>query len=235
MGSEMCIRDSDVGTSFEEITEIEGVPFLQESPLADGLIGLNGGTSVSLRGTIIYDHRDQEFASSKGFYSKLTVSRNNLSNVSEEESVSDFTALDVDVRQYFSGASQKLVVLLRGALSLKSESQIPFDLLSNVGGLNSIRAYDAGRFRGQHSAFGSAEVRFTLGTIPVLGYPMSIEIAPFVDIGQVFGDGAAFGDELNVDPGFSFRMINKPNVGLVFSYAVGTDGGYLSGGIGLPF
>ena len=225
----------DVGTSFEEITEIEGVPFLQESPLADGLIGLNGGTSVSLRGTIIYDHRDQEFASSKGFYSKLTVSRNNLSNVSEEESVSDFTALDVDVRQYFSGASQKLVVLLRGALSLKSESQIPFDLLSNVGGLNSIRAYDAGRFRGQHSAFGSAEVRFTLGTIPVLGYPMSIEIAPFVDIGQVFGDGAAFGDELNVDPGFSFRMINKPNVGLVFSYAVGTDGGYLSGGIGLPF
>lgn len=225
----------DVGTSFEEITEIEGVPFLQESPLADGLIGLNGGTSVSLRGTIIYDHRDQEFASSKGFYSKLTVSRNNLSNVSEEESVSDFTALDVDVRQYFSGASQKLVVLLRGALSLKSESQIPFDLLSNVGGLNSIRAYDAGRFRGQHSAFGRAEVRFTLGTIPVLGYPMSIEIAPFVDIGQVFGDGAAFGDELNVDPGFSFRMINKPNVGLVFSYAVGTDGGYLSGGIGLPF
>ena len=225
----------DVGTSFEEITEIEGVPFLQESPLADGLIGLNGGTSVSIRGTIIYDHRDQEFASSKGFYSKLTVSRNNLSNVSEEESVSDFTALDVDVRQYFSGASQKLVVLLRGALSLKSESQIPFDLLSNVGGLNSIRAYDAGRFRGQHSAFGSAEVRFTLGTIPVLGYPMSIEIAPFVDIGQVFGDGAAFGDELNVDPGFSFRMINKPNVGLVFSYAVGTDGGYLSGGIGLPF
>ena len=225
----------DVGTSFDDITEIEGVPFLQNSPLADGLIGLNGGTSVSLRGTLIFDHRDQEFASSKGFYTKVTVSRNNLSGITEEAAVSEFTALDVDVRQYFSGSSQKLIVLLRGALALKSESDIPFDMLSTIGGLDSTRAYDKGRFRGQHSAFGSAEVRFTLGTIPVLGYPMSIEIAPFLDIGQVFGNGDAFGDELNVDPGVSFRLINKPNVGLVFSYATGADGGYFSGGIGLPF
>jgi len=225
----------DVGTSFEEIREIEGIPFLQDSPLSEGLIGIDGGTSVSLRGTVIFDHRDQEFASSKGFYTKLTVARNNLSDITNSESVSEFNSLNVDMRQYFSGSSQKLIVLLRGALSLKSESQIPFDMLSIIGGLNSMRAYDAGRYRGQHSAFGSAEVRYTFGTIPVLGYPMSIEIAPFLDIGQVFGDGESFGDELNIDPGVSFRMINKPNVGLVFSYATGTDGGYFSGGIGLPF
>ena len=225
----------DVETSFEEIREIEEIEFLQDTPLANGLIGLNGGTSFSLRANFIYDHRDQEFASSKGFYVKVTASRNNLSGISDSGAVEDYTGLDVDFRQYFSGASQKLIVLLRGGLSLKSESDIPFDLLSTLGGINSTRAYDLGRFRGQHSAFGSGEVRYTFGTIPVLGYPMSIEMGAFLDVGQVFGDGEAFGDELNVDPGISIRMINKPNVGLVFNYAIGEDGGYFTGGVGLPF
>ena len=226
----------DVGLSFQELSEIEGAPFLQDNVLANGLIGLGGGTGVSFRAHLIFDHRDQEFASSKGFYIKMTYSGVNLSDVQEEGAAEDFNALDVDIRQYFSGPSQKLVVLLRGGLSLKSESNIPFDMLSRLGGANSIRAYDVGRFRGQHSAFSSGEVRYTLGTIPVLGYPMSIEIGGFVDVGQVFGDGVAlFDDGFNVDPGVSFRMINKPNVGLVFNYSRGRDGGYLTGGIGLPF
>ena len=139
------------------------------------------------------------------------------------------------MRQYFSGPSQKFIVLMRGGLSLKSESDIPFNFLSSIGGPNSIRAYDFERFKGQHSAFGSLEMRYTFCTIPVLGYPMSIEMGAFLDVGQVFGDGEQFGDELNLDPGFSIRMINKPNVGLVINYGFGQDGGYLTGGIGLPF
>jgi len=139
------------------------------------------------------------------------------------------------MKQYFSGPSQKLIVLMRAGVSLKSESNLPYYMLSTLGGPESMRAYDFERFLGQHSAFASAEMRYTLTTIPVLGYPMSIEMAGFLDVGQVFGNGNSFGDELNVDPGISLRMINKPNIGLIFNYAFGKDDGYFTGGIGLSF
>ena len=184
---------------------------------------------------MIYDHRDQEFTSSRGFYTKMTVTRQSLSDVENDDLPDSYVGLNLDMRQYFSGPSQKLVVLMRGGLELKSESDIPFYYLSSLGGPNSVRAYDFNRYLGQHSAFASAEMRYTFFTIPVLGYPMSIEMGAFLDVGQVFGDGVALGDELNVDPGITMRMINKPNVGLVFNYAYGNDGGYFSGGIGLPF
>lgn len=224
----------DVGTSFDEVIDTEGIDFLQSSPIINNLFGPAGGTSVSLRGNIIFDHRDQEFAPSRGFYTKVTVARHNLSDI-EDESASEFTALDVDMRQYFSGASQRLIVLMRAGLSLKSESDIPFNFLSSLGGPSNLRAYDFERWLGQHSAFGLVEMRYSICTIPVLGYPMSIEMGAFLDVGQVFGDGQSFGDELNVDPGVTIRMINKPNVGLVFNIASGEDGVYVTGGIGLPF
>ena len=124
---------------------------------------------------------------------------------------------------------------MRGALDLKSESNIPFYMLSSLGGLNTLRAYDTQRWLGQHSVFASGEMRYTLFKIPVLGYPMDIEMGAFLDIGQVFNDSDELGDDLNVDPGITVRMINKPNVGLIFNYAFGEDGGYFTGGIGLPF
>jgi hypothetical protein len=66
---------------------------------------------------------------------------------------------------------------------------------------------------------------------------MDIELGAFVDVGQIFGgtESLALGDDLKVDPGMTMRMINKPNVGLVFSIADGDDGIYFTGGIGLPF
>ena len=98
-----------------------------------------------------------------------------------------------------------------------------------------MRAYDFERFLGQHAAFASAEVRYSLFSIPILGYPMDIELGAFLDVGQIFGGELSLGDDLKVDPGMTMRMINKPNVGLVFSIADGDDGIYFTGGIGLPF
>ena len=236
IGVGISYENTNVGQSFDELlVQEEGVEFLQNTGLVDNLIGLNGATNVGLRFNVIYDHRDQEFTSSRGFYTKMTVTRQSLSDVENDDLPDSYVGLNLDMRQYFSGPSQKLVVLMRGGLELKSESDIPFYYLSSLGGPNSVRAYDFNRYLGQHSAFASAEMRYTFFTIPVLGYPMSIEMGAFLDVGQVFGDGVALGDELNVDPGITMRMINKPNVGLVFNYAYGNDGGYFSGGIGLPF
>jgi len=231
-GIGLSYDDFNVGNSFDELIETEGINFLQESEFSNNVIGLNGSRSTGLRANIIYDHRDQEFAPSKGFYGKLILSNNFLSDIGDF--ASNFYALNLDLRQYFSGPTQKLVFFMRGMLDLKSESDIPFYQLSSLGGQNSMRGYDFERYLGQHAAFVSGEMRYTLFTFPVLGYPMSMEMGAFLDVGQVFGNGFSFGDELNVDPGITMRMINKPNVGLILNYAIGNDGAYFTGGIGLP-
>ena len=154
----------DVGLSFEDLKEEEGIEFLQDTPLAEGLNGLDGATVQSIRGNIIYDHRDQEFAPSKGFFAKLTLARNFLTDVETPEIPDAFNSLSLDVRQYFSDPSQRLVGLIRGGLELKSESDIPFYELSALGGPMNMRGYDFERFLGQHAG----SVSYTHLTLPTI-------------------------------------------------------------------
>jgi len=228
--------DYDVGTSFEKLrTSVENIDYLQNSSLSNGLLGIDESSLLSLKVNFIYDRKDQEFTPATGFYSKLTLSRNSISNTENNLIAEDYYGLNLDMRQYFSGPSQNLIVLMRAGLDLKSESNLPFYMLSSLGGPNSMRAYDFERYLGQHAAFISAEMRYTLFSATILGYPMDIEMGAFLDVGQIFGDSVDIGDGLKVDPGFSIRMINKPNVGVIMNYAFGDDGGYFTGGIGLPF
>ncbi len=228
-------RDIEVGTSINDLKD-EGIPFLQEETQFNDLLGLNGGPVFGTRFNLIYDHRDQEFSPSRGFYAKGTVEYNSfLDNDRFTEITDNYWTVHLDMRQYFSTANQKLVFVLRNNWTFNSEENIPFFEGASLGGVNTLRAYDPSRFIGKHSFFASMEMRYDLFKAKILGYPMSIEMAGFLDIGQVFGSGDELGDEMNVDPGISLRMINRPNVGLIINVAHGEDGVYFSGGIGLPF
>ncbi len=235
VGLGLRYRDIDTGTSISDLSD-EGLPFLvQENRFVD-LLGLNGGSVLGTRFNLIYDHRDQEFSPSRGFYGKTTFEYNNfLDDETFPEIADNYWTINLDMRQYFSTANQRLVFLIRNSWTFNSEENIPFFEGASLGGVNTMRAYDPDRFIGKNSLFASMEMRVTLFDVKVLGYPLAVEMAGFVDAGQVFGGGHELGDELNVDPGVSIRMINRPNVGMIFNIASGEDGVYFSGGIGLPF
>lgn len=235
VGLGLRYRDIDTGASITDLSD-EGIPFLLEDNRFTNLLGLNGGSVFGTRFNLVYDHRDQEFSPSRGFYGKTTFEYNNLLDNETAPAVTDnYWTVNLDMRQYFSTANQRLVFLLRNSWTFNSEENIPFFEGASLGGVNTMRAYDPDRFVGKNSFFASMEMRVTLFDIKVLGYPMSVEMAGFLDAGQVFGAGHQLGDELNLDPGVSIRMINRPNVGMIFNIASGEDGMYFSGGIGLPF
>ena len=234
-GAGLRYRDIQTGTSIQDLAD-EGLPFLVEESQFSNLLGLNGGSVLGPRINLVYDHRDQEFSPSRGFYGKTTVEYNSiLDDEGSSELVDNYWTLNLDLRQYFSTANQKLIFLIRNTWTFNSEDNIPFFESAGLGGGSTLRAYDPNRFLGKNSVFGSMEMRYTLFKAKILGYPMSIEMAGFLDAGQVFGRGDELGDELNIDPGISLRMINRPNVGMIFNVASGEDGLYFSGGIGLPF
>ena len=236
LGLGVRYNDVEIGSSISELSE-EGLPFLVEDNQFSNVIGVGGSTVVGTRFNLVYDHRDQEFSPSRGFYGKSTLEFNDITESNGIDMVDNYWRYNLDLRQYFSTANQKLTFLIRNTWTFNSEENIPFYELSGLGGNNTMRAYDPSRFLGKNAFFGSMEMRYTLFEVKILGYPMAIEMAGFLDVGQVFGgeNDADLGDELNWDPGVSIRMINRPNVGLILNFANGADGLYVTGGLGLPF
>ncbi|NIP60374.1 MAG: BamA/TamA family outer membrane protein [Gemmatimonadetes bacterium] len=199
-----------------------------------GTTGLGGSDVVGGRFNVIFDQRNQEFTPSSGFFGKVTAEYDRIVGDEGTRPVDDYGRFLVDMRQYFSTVDQKLTVLMRGEATFTTSEAIPFFEQATLGGPESLRAFDRGRFFGQHAVFGSAEMRYTMMNMTMFGYPMEVVMGGFLDVGQVFG-GDTFGDDFQVNPGGSLRFVNPPNVGYILSVAHGEDGVNVTGGISLPF
>ena len=127
-----------------------------------------------------------------------------------------------------------LTLLLRNSWTITTDENVPFFDQATFGGDFSDRGFDNGRFYGQNSVFASMEIRLQLMHIVFMGIPMDIEMAPFLDGGQVFNSDG-FKGKFNVNPGLSVRILNRPNLGIVGNAAIGQDGLIFTGGVTLPF
>jgi len=198
--------------------------------------GIQGATVAGARLLGVYDTRNSEFAPSDGSFVKLTAEWDWVTEqvVTTANPVDSYQRLSVDLRKYKSTVDQNLTFVVRAQATLTSSADIPFFEQASFGGAFSDRGFVPGRFYGQHSMFASMEMRVLMMRVGLLGMPMEIEMAPFLDVGQVFAD-TGFDGEFNVNPGLSLRMLNKPNVGIVSNGAFGQDGFILTGGVELPF
>ncbi|WP_337866837.1 BamA/TamA family outer membrane protein [Ignavibacterium sp.] len=202
----------------------------------ENIPGIKGATVYGGRVSIIYDGRNSEFTPSAGFYGRVIAEYNHISDqvVTTSSPIENYGKFYVDLREYISTADQRLTLLLRNSWTLTTDENIPFFEQAKLGGDFSNRAFDNGRFYGQHSVFASMEIRIQTMSIVFMGVPMDLEMAPFLDAGQVFSD-AEFKGRFNVNPGMSIRILNRPNLGIVGNAAIGQDGLIFTGGVTLPF
>ncbi len=198
--------------------------------------GIKGATIAGERVSVVYDHRNSEFLPTDGFYGKITGEYNQVIHQvkTSPEQVDNYGRLLVDLRQYFSTVDQRITFLIRNSWTFTTSRNIPFFDQATIGGDFSDRAFDRGRFFGQHMGFLSMEFRYQAFHMDMLGTPWTIELAPFLDMSQIFNDNSIKG-RFNINPGMSMRMLNKPNVGMVGNIAYGQDGIILTGGVQLPF
>ena len=198
--------------------------------------GIKGATVVGERLSLMYDSRNREFSPTDGFFGRMTAEYDQVTDqvITSPEQVSRYGRFSLDLRKYFSTADQKMTLVLRNSWTFTTSENIPFFDQATFGGDLSDRGFDVGRFYGQHSAFGSMEFRYQLMHIGLMGFPMEVEMAPFLDFGQVFDSNGLKG-RFNVNPGMSIRILNPPNVGIVANGAIGQDGIILTGGVQLPF
>ncbi|RMF57109.1 MAG: hypothetical protein D6748_11930 [Calditrichaeota bacterium] len=224
------IRSVDVKRGADRLAKV--MPYtVDETRFAD-VPGINGATVVGERVNLIYDSRNQEFTPSSGLFVKLVAEYDQVT--SNPKPVSTYGRFSAEIRKYYTTVNRKFTLLLRNRWVLTTSEQIPFFDQATLGGEASLRAFDIGRFYGQHSVFGSVELRYLAMHVVMMGFPMDLEMAPFVDFGQVF-NSTDFEGDFNVNPGLSIRVLNKPNIGIVVNGAVGQDGLTYTGGVNLPF
>lgn len=232
------VRSVDVAEGAPELNRL--MPYTTDLTGPGGRLetvpGIQGATIVGERISLVYDSRNSEFAPSDGFFGKATGGYNRVTDqvVTGDEAVSEYGRFTLDLRRYFSTVDQKMTLVLRNAWTLTTSDRIPFFDQATFGGGFSDRGFVGGRFYGQHSGFASVEFRYLVMAVKVMGVPMEIEMAPFVDMGQVF-DRDGFNGRFNVNPGVSARLLNKPNVGIVTNWAYSQDGLTVTGGVQLPF
>lgn len=198
--------------------------------------GIKGATVVSERLNVVYDQRNSEFLPTDGFYGKVTGEFDQITDqvITSPEIITQYGRFIGDFRQYFSTVDQKFTFLMRNTWTITTSQYIPFFEQATIGGDYSDRGFDAGRFYGQNSVFASMELRYQAIHMDLIGTPWTVELAPFLDAATIFNSDG-FNGRVNINPGISMRMLNKPNVGMVGNIAWGQDGIILTGGVQLPF
>ena len=222
------VRSVDVKRGADRL--IGDVPFTINEAGFAAVPGIDGATVVGERFNFVFDARNSEFTPSAGGYVKFTAEYNQVTS----GVTTTYGKFNLDLRKYFSTVNQRYTLFLRNGWTFTTDNDVPFFDQAQLGGVTSLRAFDTGRFYGQHSVFGSVELRIQAMHKVFMGFPMDLEIAPFVDFGQVF-NGSDFDGEFNFNPGMSLRLLNRPNIGMVANGAVGQDGITFTGGVSLPF
>lgn len=189
--------------------------------------------------SIIYDSRDSFTAPRQGMkwvaYGGV-ASRGGLINASL------YSEAGIDGRVFWPINAETVLASHVSLRYLPSTHHLPFWMLSSlggsevdIGGEQPLRGFGDGRFYDRNSFSATTELRRTLFTFDAISH-VEIELAPFVDVGDVFHDGTTFPVKaLHKVGGVGFRGIARPSVVGYVDIGYGSDGAAVFTGINYPF
>jgi outer membrane protein insertion porin family len=184
----------------------------------------NFKTTHSITLQSIWDTRDNVFNATEGHRIALTTELAGGPLGGQ----SDFQKYQIDARKYVKVDNQHVWAFRVGAGA--STGNLPESEEFSVGGSNSLRGYDEGKFEGTQMVTASAEYRFPLGG--------KVQGVGFVDAGDAAGDSsdASYRDklELKASVGVGVR-VTTPIGPIRLDYGVGEDGGKFHFSIGSSF
>ncbi len=189
--------------------------------------------------SLIYDTRDDFTAPRSGM---TWVAYGGVASRTGILNDSLYSEAGVDGRVFWPISPQTVLASHMSLHYLPSTHRIPFWALSSlgggqvfVGGEQPLRGFGDGRFYDRNSFSASLELRHTALTFDAISH-VEIEVAPFVDVGNVFSNAASFPIKaLHKVAGVGFRGIARPSVVGYVDIGYGSDGAAVFTGINYPF
>jgi outer membrane protein assembly factor BamA len=209
---------------------VSDLPFTGD--LYPGVNGLQGSTVYGNTFTVAYDTRDSQATPTQGFLGAAHVEFVDRALGSS----TSFTKWGFELRN-FTPFRERFVLALHSVLDYLDDGvSAPFYEQNSIGGVNSLRGFGEDRFVDQNRFFNSAELRTRVYQKRVFDVSAELEVAPFLDAGEVFskGGGIPF-SALHVVGGVGFRGIVRPQVVGFVDLGYGSDGPAVFTGLDYPF
>ncbi len=186
-----------------------------------GIKGNKGGTISNFGAGIIFDNRDNVFATHKGYYIELSALHNSPSFGSDFS----FSRLTFDARTYIT--NKKYHTLALNAYSILHAGEPPFNELAFLGGSRRGRGYYPGRFRDRNLFIVQAEYRF-----PLFWYLGGVTFGSYGGVARNLNDFQLPNFRYNVGLGLRFAVNPADRINIRIDYAIGkeTSGFYLTVG-----
>ena len=196
--------------------------------------GADGATTVGTRFGLTYDSRDRPDIPTEGIFATAGVEPVDKALGAS----SSYVRYGLESKGFIPLRSDKrLIVALHGALDyIQNGDQAPFFELNSIGGIHSLRGFGSHRFTDNNRFVFQGELRSNVYEREIFGVVAHLEVAPFIDMGQVFQSSREVPvDDLHFVGGCGFRAVVVPQV--VAFVDVGTNGGSPAAftGIDYPF
>lgn len=204
----------------------------QTSSAFPTLTGIGGAQIVGHKLSLRYDTRDKQLIPMQGSYVNISAEFNqNLKHQEENQ----WWRFSFDARHLLPHGPG-LVFVAHAFMDSISGPGVPFYEAPTLGGETTLRAFGQGRFIDENALLVNFEERIPVLEKRIFDHPISLEVAPFVDIGRVYD---AFGTKsftnLQVNPGVGLRMLGRPNVVGRLDIGYGRDGANVFVGLDYPF
>ncbi len=191
---------------------------------------------VSGRLALIYDGRDNEFNTTRGFFAEAGVQAANGGEGDGYSRIYGIVRGYYPIREGTVLAGRLVASGMGGDPTLNAKFTLPAwnDEIAMLGGESSHRSFDTGRFAGKGALFANFEVRHDVLPFGDLG---ALTAVAFMDAGRVF-EGESFKlttNDLHVGGGGGLALRILRSTIFTFNFAGGPDGFNFSVGNGWMF
>jgi len=205
-----------------------------------GLLGIGLNHEILNRVEITYDTRNDPTVPTAGgayvIFGGVAASSGMLND-------SLYSVAGIDARHFWAVSPDATIAGHVALRYMPGATNVPFWSLSSIGGDRSVlgeeqplRGYGAGRFYGRNSFSSSVEYRRRVLSLNTVGTHVDIELAPFIDVGEVFAHSRSSPiAHLHHVEGLGFRGIARPFVVGYVDIGYGSEGAAVFTGINYPF
>jgi hypothetical protein len=121
-------------------------------------------------------------------------------------------------------------------LQYQRGDDLPFYAMVKLGESTGLRSVGDGRYTGRGKFMVTVEERIRLSRSNLFNFINEIELAPFLDLGEVFDRPSDFrGRDLVYAPGISARLVIRPQFVATVDLAFGKEGSNTLVKVGYPF